>query len=322
MKRILSIFPLIACLLFMNACSKNDDAAPGKTTTETGSFAMWVQVGSWPNVSYYIMSLNSVTEGTATLSGNGVDVTSVLNASVIKRDSFYYYYNTTEGRFGKYQIVDGAAKVVKEVPFTNFASLAGHTWIDDNTLVMIGTNAAATAVNYSTVDVRTMTITNGTFEGLPALPAGYNGYRVGGDLQYVNGNLFFAVAFRDPNVIMYAGFSEVQASYPGFKIGNVIVMAGVPSIMQAMMDIVAPKLKSGVKMLSDSVRANAREGDIGGPLREIANAHPDTIIGSYPFLDENQRPNTNLVVRSRDPEKLNAAMTAVKEMLAGLNANR
>ena len=109
---------------------------------------------------------------------------------------------------------------------------------------------------------------------------------------------------------------------PGFKIGNVIVMAGVPSIMQAMMDIVAPKLKSGVRMLSDSVRANAREGDIGGPLREIANAHPDTIIGSYPFLDEDKKPNTNLVVRSRDPEKLQAAMSAVKEMLAGLNPVR
>ncbi len=53
---------------------------------------------------------------------------------------------------------------------------------------------------------------------------------------------------------------------PGFKLGNVIVMAGIPTIMQAMMDIVAPKLKSGVRMLSDSVRANAREGDIGGPL--------------------------------------------------------
>jgi molybdopterin-biosynthesis enzyme MoeA-like protein len=99
-------------------------------------------------------------------------------------------------------------------------------------------------------------------------------------------------------------------------------MAGIPSIMQAMMDIVAPKLKSGAKMLSDSVRANAREGDIGGPLRDIANAHPDTIIGSYPFLDENQKPNTNLVVRSRDPDKLNAAMTAVKDMLAGLNVSR
>jgi molybdopterin-biosynthesis enzyme MoeA-like protein len=109
---------------------------------------------------------------------------------------------------------------------------------------------------------------------------------------------------------------------PGFKIGNVIVMAGVPTIMQAMMDIVAPKLKSGVRMLSESVRANAREGDIGGPLRQIAQAHPDTMIGSYPFIDENQKPNTNLVVRSRDADKLSAAMDAVREMLAGLNATR
>jgi hypothetical protein len=89
--------------------------------------------------------------------------------------------------------------------------------------------------------------------------------------------------------------------------------------MQAMMDIVAPKLKSGVRMLSESVRANAREGDVGGPLREIAIAHPDTVIGSYPFLDDENKPNTNLVVRSRDPGKLTAAMNAVKEMLAALN---
>src|SRR5882757_7293091 len=109
---------------------------------------------------------------------------------------------------------------------------------------------------------------------------------------------------------------------PGFKLGNVIVMAGIPTIMQAMMDIVAPTLKSGVRMLSDSVRADAREGDIGGPLRAIAEAHPDTIIGSYPFQDENQKPNTNLVVRSRDPQKLAAAMGAVKEMLAKLHAGQ
>jgi molybdenum cofactor synthesis domain-containing protein len=109
---------------------------------------------------------------------------------------------------------------------------------------------------------------------------------------------------------------------PGFKIGNVIVMAGVPSIMQAMMDIVAPKLKSGARMLSETVQANAREGDIGGPLREIALAHPDTMIGSYPFLDDEKKPNTNLVVRSRDPDKLHEAMNAVKAMLAGLHIAR
>lgn len=88
--------------------------------------------------------------------------------------------------------------------------------------------------------------------------------------------------------------------------------------MQAMMDIVSPKLKSGVRMLSDSVRANAREGDIGTPLRAIQEAHPDTSIGSYPFLDENGKPNTNVVVRSRDEAKLRAAMTDVEAMLANL----
>src|SRR6266446_3130928 len=65
---------------------------------------------------------------------------------------------------------------------------------------------------------------------------------------------------------------------PGFKIGNVIVMAGVPSIMQAMMDIVAPKLKSGMRMLSDSVRANAREGDIAQGTADVACARSPTRI--------------------------------------------
>ena len=108
---------------------------------------------------------------------------------------------------------------------------------------------------------------------------------------------------------------------PGFRIGNVIVMAGVPVIMQAMLDAVAPTLQTGVKLLSESVRADMKEGDLGTPLREIAKAHPDTMIGSYPFWDETGQPNTNLIVRSRDPVSLAAAMMAVKAMLAGLQAS-
>jgi molybdopterin-biosynthesis enzyme MoeA-like protein len=72
---------------------------------------------------------------------------------------------------------------------------------------------------------------------------------------------------------------------------NVIVMAGVPSIMQAMLDEVAPKLKIGVRMLSETVRANAREGDIGMQLGEIATANPEIAIGSYPFFDPQNGPN-------------------------------
>ena len=108
--------------------------------------------------------------------------------------------------------------------------------------------------------------------------------------------------------------NKVSAA-PGFWIGNVIVMAGVPSIMQALLDYVAPKLATGAKMLSETVRGDVREGDIGTELGVIAKAHPDVMIGSYPFMDD-RGPNTNVVVRSRDPEKLAAAKAAVEAMLA------
>ena len=101
---------------------------------------------------------------------------------------------------------------------------------------------------------------------------------------------------------------------PGFRIGNVHVMAGVPSIMQAMLDVVAPTLKTGVKMLSETVQAGLREGDIGTALAAVAKAHPETSIGSYPFFSESG-PNTNIVVRSRDPDKLAVAAAAVRDML-------
>ncbi|MBS9476096.1 competence/damage-inducible protein A [Ancylobacter radicis] len=109
---------------------------------------------------------------------------------------------------------------------------------------------------------------------------------------------------------------------PGFWIGNVIVMAGVPTIMQAMLDEVAPKLRTGVRMLSETVTANAKEGDIGGPLKAVAEIHTDVSIGSYPFMGEDGRPNTNLVLRSRDPARLAAAVAAVRMMVAEVHAAR
>ena len=112
--------------------------------------------------------------------------------------------------------------------------------------------------------------------------------------------------------------NKVSAA-PGFWIGNVIVMAGVPAIMQAMLDAVAPELRTGVKMLSETVRADAREGDIGTPLGEIAKANPDVIIGSYPFFD-GQGPNTNIVVRARDAAKLASVKKAVEDMLVQIKA--
>jgi molybdenum cofactor synthesis domain-containing protein len=102
---------------------------------------------------------------------------------------------------------------------------------------------------------------------------------------------------------------------PGFRIGNVMVMAGVPSIMQAMLDEVAPSLRTGQKMLSETIRADAKEGDVGTELGEVAARLPGASIGSYPFVDDRAVPNTNIVIRARDAETLAAAKAAVEEML-------
>jgi molybdenum cofactor synthesis domain-containing protein len=93
---------------------------------------------------------------------------------------------------------------------------------------------------------------------------------------------------------------------PGYRIGNVIVMAGVPRIMQVMMDAVMPSLAKGRPILSRSVRVDAPEGDVASPLAALQAAHPEIQIGSYPFF-ENKRIGTYVVLRSSDAAKLAAA---------------
>jgi molybdenum cofactor synthesis domain-containing protein len=102
---------------------------------------------------------------------------------------------------------------------------------------------------------------------------------------------------------------------PGFSIGNVHVMAGVPTIMQAMLDAVTPRLKTGRKMLSCSFPARAKEGDVAVPLRAVQEQFPDVSMGSYPTFEEGVGPTTNLVLRSRDQTRLEEAEAAVKAML-------
>jgi len=101
---------------------------------------------------------------------------------------------------------------------------------------------------------------------------------------------------------------------PGFSIGNVFVMAGVPVVFQAMLDNVVPTLKTGAKLLSVSIPSPFPEGTIGAPLGEIQKANPDTIIGSYPKYVEG-RFWTELVIRSRSEEALHAAKSEIEQML-------
>jgi molybdopterin-biosynthesis enzyme MoeA-like protein len=99
-------------------------------------------------------------------------------------------------------------------------------------------------------------------------------------------------------------------------------MAGVPTIMQAMLDDLATRLPTGKKMLSRTIPAGMGEGRIAAGLREVQEAFPDVIIGSYPNFEPGQKNGftTNIVCRSRDEARLVAAEAAVKALIERLNA--
>lgn len=102
---------------------------------------------------------------------------------------------------------------------------------------------------------------------------------------------------------------------PGFMLGNVIVMAGIPAVMQVMLDSVTPRLKVGKKMLSVSVELLRGEGEIAELLGETQVEFPDVPMGSYPFNREARVFGTVLVLRSTDPNRLAAAERRLKERL-------
>lgn len=101
---------------------------------------------------------------------------------------------------------------------------------------------------------------------------------------------------------------------PGFFIGNVIVMAGVPRIMEAMLASVTPRLRTGAKMMSISLHVDAPEGTIAPHLSAAQDDNRDVQMGSYPYF-ENGRPGVYLVVRATDPERLEAAAEALEARL-------
>ena len=102
---------------------------------------------------------------------------------------------------------------------------------------------------------------------------------------------------------------------PGFSLGNVHVMAGVPNIFQAMVAGVVQGIAGGAPLLSQSLRVNRGEGEIAGPFATLAAEFPDLTMGSYPFV-QNGSFGTNLVIRGTDGARLDAAMIRLQALFA------
>jgi molybdenum cofactor synthesis domain-containing protein len=102
---------------------------------------------------------------------------------------------------------------------------------------------------------------------------------------------------------------------PGFRIENVHVMAGVPVIMRAMLEALAPTLQGGKKVSSVTIKCGVGEGTVGGPLGRLQAEYPDVKMGSYPQMGRGQV-MTELVLRSSDEARLAEAAEAVRRMVA------
>jgi molybdenum cofactor synthesis domain-containing protein len=104
---------------------------------------------------------------------------------------------------------------------------------------------------------------------------------------------------------------------PGFRMDNVIVMAGVPRIMQGMFDAILHQLNGGPPILSRTVNCRLPEGTIAKGLGEIQARYPDLDIGSYPTFARGT-PETNLVLRGLDPARLDAGTAEVAALVRSL----
>jgi molybdenum cofactor synthesis domain-containing protein len=102
---------------------------------------------------------------------------------------------------------------------------------------------------------------------------------------------------------------------PGFRIANVIVMAGVPSIMQAMLEEVSARLERGDKMLSETISLQRAEGEIAELFAAHQKAFPTVVMGSYPLMQDG-RYATELVLRGRDKQLLTTAADDLRRKLA------
>ncbi len=107
---------------------------------------------------------------------------------------------------------------------------------------------------------------------------------------------------------------------PGFRLGNVFVLAGVPKIMQSMLDSVLPQLAGGPPILSRTIGCLIPESVIADGLRSIAASYPDLEIGSYPYFRMTGY-GLSLVLRGTDPARLGPAAEELCALIRSLGGD-
>jgi hypothetical protein len=191
------LYPLLLALALiplLNSCSSdNAEETPVPAAETQEKYTVWLQIGSWPNTTQYVLGTNSLTEGSIDLTGHGAEVTGKSAYGIITKGGFYYFYNTTTGRFSKFKYEKELYSTVLEVPYTHLADVSGFTWINETTLFVVGTNGDQNKMHYSVIDTETLKMTNGVLDA-PAVPSGFNYYNLG-NIEYTNGKVFIQFGY-------------------------------------------------------------------------------------------------------------------------------
>ena len=173
------MLPLASCKQSQNTPdpnpSPNPAPAPAPSPQTNAHFDVWVPMGEIAGMEddgYIVHRAADLTDGSFTVQGSGVDVTGRLKPETILKGK-YYYQITDDKKFGKYQITESGISVIQEVPATLLkAGKYCHTWLDDKTLLLVGSNGDSSKVLWVKYDTDTMReLSDGELK-LPAPPEG------------------------------------------------------------------------------------------------------------------------------------------------------
>ncbi len=200
------------CVLFGVLSCKKDGPTDKPDDPAEKQYGALLMIGAWPNTAYYLVEVASLKEGKVGLSGTGVNMSTLIgDQGLIQRAGYYYYFNPTSGRLGRYHIENDQLVTDKEIPFTQMGSISSHVWVDDQTLVLFGENGDRNIGQYAILNVANMQITDHGDLDLPS----------SGNPKYHYVGIGFA-EYRAGKIFLGFGWS---ADWPDTPLPKVLVAA-------------------------------------------------------------------------------------------------
>lgn len=205
---------LFATCLCLPSCS-NDDVVPKEEEEKPveAHFDIWVALGETTGMTnastQLVKSVESLGEqAQIDFKNNGADVTSKLYLESIVKGKYYYQVPKEKDRFGKYQIVNDKVVTIAEFPFAGNTlkdRRYTHAWLDDKTLVLLGSNGKSDKILWIKVDAENMKIiSEGTLD-LPEPPAG-DKFNTSGIASSRNGQILYSFVYSNTKTHFYTAF--------------------------------------------------------------------------------------------------------------------